>query len=58
MMPDQHTIMDYYLFPSMDVLAARCRLHASNPLHLDVYRADTLQSFYTFATPSPLALSA
>jgi DNA invertase Pin-like site-specific DNA recombinase len=58
MMPDQQTIMDYYLFPSIDVVAAACRLHATNPLHLDVYRTNTLQSFYTLATPSPLPLSA
>jgi DNA invertase Pin-like site-specific DNA recombinase len=42
MAPGNSTILDYYLFPSMDVLANRCRLARDNGFVLDVYRTTDL----------------
>jgi DNA invertase Pin-like site-specific DNA recombinase len=42
MAPDNSNILDYYLFPSMDVLASRCRLTQDNGFVLDVYRTSDL----------------
>jgi hypothetical protein len=44
MAPGNTSILDYYLFPSMDVLSDHCRLAVQNGFVLDVYRA-------TFLTP-------
>jgi DNA invertase Pin-like site-specific DNA recombinase len=40
--PDNTSVLDYYLFPSMDVLAKRCRLAQNNGFVLDVYRTPDL----------------
>jgi DNA invertase Pin-like site-specific DNA recombinase len=42
MAPGNASILDYYLFPSMDVLANRCRLAQDNGFVLDVYRTTNL----------------
>jgi len=42
MAPGNTSILDYYLFPSMDVLANRCRLARDNGFVLDVYRTTDL----------------
>jgi DNA invertase Pin-like site-specific DNA recombinase len=42
MAPGNTTILDYYLFPSMDVLANRCRLARDNGFVPDVYRTTDL----------------
>jgi DNA invertase Pin-like site-specific DNA recombinase len=42
MAPGNTSILDYYLFPAMDVLADRCRLAHDNGLVWDVYRTADL----------------
>ncbi len=42
MAPGNTSILDYYLFPSMDVLSSRCRLAQDNGFVLDVYRTTDL----------------
>jgi DNA invertase Pin-like site-specific DNA recombinase len=42
MAPGNASILDYYLFPSMDVLANHCRLAQDNGFVLDVYRTTNL----------------
>jgi DNA invertase Pin-like site-specific DNA recombinase len=39
MAPGNTAILDYYLFPSIDVLTDQCRLAHENGIALDVYRA-------------------
>jgi hypothetical protein len=54
MAPDNISILDYYLFPSIDVLTDHCRLAAYNGLVLDVYRAPDLTSLLNLARPTLL----
>jgi len=42
MSPDNTGILDYYLFPGIDVLSDRCHLAADNGFVLDVYRSPFL----------------
>jgi hypothetical protein len=42
MAPGNTTILDYYLFPSIDILAEQCRLATENGLFLDVYQTPDL----------------
>jgi hypothetical protein len=42
MAPGNATLLDYYVFPSIDVLSDKCRLAPENGIVLDVYRADNL----------------
>jgi DNA invertase Pin-like site-specific DNA recombinase len=42
MAPGNATILDYYLFPGIDVLADHCRLAPKNGFLLDVYRSADL----------------
>jgi hypothetical protein len=42
-------IMDYYLFPAIDRVAARVRLAEDNQLALDCYRFDDLGFFFDMA---------
>jgi DNA invertase Pin-like site-specific DNA recombinase len=44
MAPGNTTILDYYLFPSIDVLTDHCRLAPENGIVLDVYRVTDLAS--------------
>jgi DNA invertase Pin-like site-specific DNA recombinase len=44
MAPGNTSILDYYLFPSIDVLSDHCRLAPDNGMVLDVYRAPNLTS--------------
>src|SRR5262249_41119946 len=49
MAPGNVTILDYYLFPSIDVLANRCRLAQDNGFVLDVYRTTDLNPLIRIA---------
>jgi len=51
MSPGNAGILDYYLFPSIDVLSDRCRLAADNGFVLDVYRSPFLTPLITLAKP-------
>ena len=44
MAPGNTSILDYYLFPSIDTVADQCRLATDNGLVLDVYRVADLES--------------
>jgi DNA invertase Pin-like site-specific DNA recombinase len=44
MAPGNAKVLDYYLFPNIDVLANECRLAYDNGLVLDVYRAADLSA--------------
>jgi DNA invertase Pin-like site-specific DNA recombinase len=44
MAPGNASILDYYLFPSIDVLSDHCHLAPDNGMVLDVYRAPNLTS--------------
>ena len=54
MAPGNTSILDYYLFPSIDVLSDHCRLAATNGMVLDVYRAPDLTSLVNLARPTLL----
>ena len=51
MAPGNTDILDYYLFPSIDVLSDHCRLAEQNGLVLDVYRAPDLTRLVNLARP-------
>ena len=40
------TVLDYYLFPSLDLTLSRVLLGESNPIELETYRFDTLAYFF------------
>lgn len=46
MQPDNATVRDFYVLPSMDIRSARLRLSESNGFYLDAYRHETLGSFF------------
>lgn len=54
MAPGNITIMDYYLFPSIDVISDQCRLAPENGIVLDVYRVTDLASLVNLARPTLL----
>jgi hypothetical protein len=54
MAPGNSTILDYYLFPSIDVLADHCRLCPENGVVLDVYRFPDLALVVNLSRPTPL----
>jgi hypothetical protein len=54
MAPGNTSILDYYLFPSIDVLSDHCRLATNNGMVLDVYRAPNLTSFVNLTRPTLL----
>lgn len=58
MAPGNASILDYYLFPSIDVLSDHCRLAAQNGLVLDVYRAPFLTPLMNLARPTLLSEAA
>lgn len=41
--------LDYYLLPSLDVHAAGLRIKEENGIYLDLYRFDSLDSFFEMA---------
>lgn len=47
--PGNETVLDYYLFPRIDVLAARLLLAPQNGFVIDVYRFDDLTFFLDLA---------
>ena len=51
MAPGNTTVLDYYLFPSIDVLSDHCRLAENNGFVLDVYRATDLTPLVNLARP-------
>jgi DNA invertase Pin-like site-specific DNA recombinase len=54
MAPGNKSILDYYLFPSIDVLSDHCRLATTNGLVLDVYHARDLTQLVNLARPTNL----
>lgn len=54
MNPDNKTVKDYYLMPSIDVMSARLRLAEENGAVLDSYRFDTLDYFFALAERIPV----
>jgi DNA invertase Pin-like site-specific DNA recombinase len=54
MSPGNATILDYYFFPSIDVLSDRCRLAGDNSFVLDVYRAPFLTPLINLSRPTLL----
>lgn len=49
LMADQETVLDYFLFPRIDLTVARLRLAEFNPMDLDAYRFDSLDFFFRMA---------
>lgn len=47
--PGNEDILDYYLFPKIETLAARLRLVGDNGTLLDAYRFDNLDFFFSMA---------
>jgi hypothetical protein len=47
--PGNEDILDYYLFPKIEVLAARVRLAGENGILLDAYRFENLDFFFSMA---------
>lgn len=54
MNPDNTTVRDYYLLPSLDVMSARLRLAEENGALLDSYRFETLDYFFALAERIPV----
>lgn len=54
MAPGNSSVLDYYLFPSIDVLSDRCRLAQDNGMVIDVYRALDLNCLLDLARPTIL----
>jgi len=54
MAPGNESILDYYVFPSIDVLSDNCRLAADNGMVLDVYRTPDLRHLLDLARPTLL----
>jgi len=54
MAPGNKDILDYYLFPSIDVLSDHCRLATTNGFVLDVYHARDLTRLLKLARPTLL----
>jgi DNA invertase Pin-like site-specific DNA recombinase len=50
--------LDYFLFPRLDVAAARLKLAEENRLDLDAYRFDSLEYLYEMAAPVSYASAA
>lgn len=46
---DNRSVLDYYLFPSCDIVWEKLRLAPENGVVLDLYRFDNLQFFYNLA---------
>lgn len=49
LLPDNESILDYYLFPTLDVLDRKLRLAPENAAVLDVYRFENLSFFFSLA---------
>jgi len=47
--PDNRSILDYYLFPNVDIVWRELRLAPENGVALDLYRFDNLQFFFSLA---------
>lgn len=54
MNPDNTTVRDYYLLPSIDVMSARLRLAEENGAMLDSYRFESLDYFFALAERIPV----
>jgi len=46
--------LDYYILPQLDMTAARLRLALHNPIFLDAYRFETLETLYCMAARTKL----
>jgi len=44
---DNNTVLDYYIFPSIDSLSFNFKLKDTNSLLLELYRFDSLERFYS-----------
>lgn len=59
MAADQRTVLDYYLFPRIDLPLHPCRLaEQDNEVTLDAYRFDTLEPLYVLAERCSLSNAA
>jgi len=47
-------VLDYYLLPRIDMESSKIRLAEENGVFLDVYRFDTLDSFFYFTGRTPI----
>jgi hypothetical protein len=47
--PGNENILDYYLFPKIETLAAQLRLASDNGVLLDAYRFESLNFFFSMA---------
>jgi DNA invertase Pin-like site-specific DNA recombinase len=50
MEPDNRQVLDYYLLPRVDFDGQRLRMAEENGLHLDAYRFDTLDPFFSLTS--------
>jgi len=50
--------LDYYLFPSIDLVGGRLRLTEENGLSLDAYRFDDLSELFGLTVRIPFAEAA
>lgn len=54
MAPDNQSILDYYVFPSIDLSVLQLRLADQNPSGLDIYRYDTPLPLFDMAHRRPV----
>jgi DNA invertase Pin-like site-specific DNA recombinase len=50
MRPDNRMVQDYYLLPRVDFFGQRIRMAEENGLHLEAYRFDTLDPFFSLTS--------
>ena len=51
-------VLDYYLFPSLDLMRGKLRLVEDNGLSIDAYRFDDLGGLFDLAARIPFAEAA
>lgn len=58
MLPGEQEVLDYYLFPMIDLAAPHLRLGDTNPRELELYRFDSLDILSALSRRLPLARAA
>ncbi|MNJ62226.1 hypothetical protein D3C77_580590 [compost metagenome] len=58
MLPGEHEVLDYYLFPMIDLVAPNLRLGDTNPRELELYRFDSLEILSTLSRRLPIPRAA
>ena len=58
MLPGEKEVLDYYLFPMIDLAAPHLRLGDTNPREFELYRFDSLDILAALSRRIPLGSAA